>query len=42
MLQNGRTALFDAGNAEVVKMLVDYGAVVDIKDKVLACVAIVL
>lgn len=37
MLQDGQTALFEAagrGHADIVKMLVDYGAVVDIRDEV--------
>ena len=37
MLQNGETALHKAAledHARTVKMLIDYGAVVDIKDKV--------
>ena len=37
MLQDGQTALFHAaywGGAAAVKMLVDYGATVDIQDKV--------
>ena len=39
MLQNGETALHLAamkGRVEVVKMLVKYGAAVDIRDKVSA------
>ena len=38
MLQNGDTALHSAalgGHAEVVKMLVKYGAAVDIRNKVI-------
>ena len=37
MLQDGETALYRAamrGHAEVIKVLVDYGAAVDIRDKV--------
>ena len=37
MLQDGETALYRAalrGRVEIVKMLIDYGATVDIKDKV--------
>ena len=37
MLQDGQTALFNSGNADVVKILVDKGAVVDIRDKVDNC-----
>ena len=37
MLQDGETALFRAalrGRVKIVKMLVDYGAAVDVRDKV--------
>lgn len=37
MLQDGRTTLFEAassGSVDMVKMLVEYGVVVDLKDKV--------
>ena len=40
MLQYGQTALFKAaekGHADTVKMLVNYGATVDIRDKVTNC-----
>lgn len=40
MLQDGETALFEAawlGCADIVKMLVEYGVVVDCKDKVVNC-----
>ena len=40
MLQYGQTALFNAaeeGHADTVKMLVDYGATVDIRDEVSNC-----
>ena len=40
MLQLGQTALFKAaggGHADTVKMLVDYGATVDIRDEVTNC-----
>ena len=40
MLQEGRNALYQAaneGHIEVVKMLVKYGAAVDIRNKVTNC-----
>ena len=40
MLQYGQTALFKAaggGHADTVKMLVDYGAAVDVRDEVTNC-----
>ena len=43
MLQNGTSALFESassGDADVVKMLVEYGVAVDLKDKVANCVIV--
>lgn len=34
ILQDGQTALFNTTNADVIKMLVEYGASVDIRDEV--------
>ena len=42
-MQDGETALFRAalrGCVEMVKMLVDYGAAVDIRDKVTAIIVV--